>query len=479
MLMKFIKLSVISITLFYSSQIVSDVYAYEYINPDNEPLVIEKINEIYDSKQQYEDLVGGYKESTVEINQVTSNAYWWPIGSLETTESNGKIFAKGDPSSINISSSFDSEESFRTSTHKGLDITSSNGTVGYDNVIAANSGVVVYPNSKSQTSFEDNGYYENPDGGGLGNYVVIQHADGNFTYYGHLAKDSITVQEGDTVERGQVIAKLGHSGSSTGPHLHFEIRTSRNSGTAINPLNYVNPNDPRPMTMVPDGFSLTTTTLTKDEFVLKMKDYCNRTNNANFCNNFASNAATIYDASIANKVNPELVVVTAGTEQGWSNCGTTNNYWGIGIPNGSGCSDGPRYASISEGIAGYANVLSSYQEGGSMANYIKSTYENRLAAGADPNGIGLPGTYAGMQMIYSYLGTHQYGSAGAGGYYYMDPDRAGVTTIYSTHQEFLDKCYNVGGEHAEGQPVTAWEQSRYTIFQMQGKNSIREAIFGF
>ena len=133
-----------------------------------------------------------------------------------------------------------------------------------------------------------------------------------------------------------------------------------------------------------------------------------------------------------------------------------------------------------------------------MANFIKSTYESRKAAGADLNGIGLPGTYAGMQMIYSSLGKHEYGSSGAGGYYYMDPDRAGVKTIYSTHQEFVEKClnagvttiykthtefltkcYNAGGEHALGQPVTAWEQSRYTIFQMQGKNNLRQKIFGY
>lgn len=454
------------------------VLAYDFSNENNKKRVNDMIDEIYDAKEQYEDLAGVYTSTDDVLYNSSNNLYWWPIGSESVEEINGKTFAKGDPTSITITSSFASDEEFRSSPHKGLDIASSKGTVGYDNVIAANSGVVVYPVKKEQTMFQDNGYLGNTDGGGFGNYVVIQHSDGNYTYYGHLAYDSITVTAGDTVERGQVIAKLGHSGNSTGPHLHFEMRTSRSVGTEVNPLNYVNPKEPRPLVASTDGFSLTTTTLTKEEFTSKMKDYCTRTKNSAFCNNFASKAEEIYDASLKNNVNPELVVVTAGTEQGFKSCGTTNNYWGIGISNGKGCSAGPHYSSISEGIAGYANVIASYQEGGSRANFITNTYNSRLKAGADPNGIGLPGTYVGMQMIYSYLGKHEYGSSGAGGFYYMDPDRAGVTTIYKTHTEFLTKCYNAGGEHALGQPVTAWEQSRYTIFQMQGKNNLRQKIFG-
>lgn len=472
MLKKIFSIFIISVALFC---FCFDVKAYEFIDQKNSNRVIEKINEIYEIKEQYELLAGEYETKPMPVKNM---AYWWPVGSTETTLENDKLFAKGDPSSIIITSSFDSEEEFRTSTHKAIDIASSTGQVNYDNVIASKAGTVVYPTNSSQISYEDNGYYGNTDGGGLGNYVIIQHSDGLYTYYGHLAKDSITVMEGDTVLAGQVIGKIGHSGSSTGPHLHFEIRTSRNAGTQLNPLNYVSTSDPRPLISASDGFSLTTTTLTKEEFVSKMNDYCTRTNNNAFCNNFASKAEEIYDASIKNNVNPELVVVTAGTEQGWTNCGTTNNYWGIGISNGNGCAAGPRYASMSEGVAGYASVLSAYQEGGSMDSFIRTRYQERLEAGADPNGIGLPGTYAGMQMVYSSLGSHVYGSAGEGGYYYMDPDRAGVTTIYSTHQEFLDNCYNAGGEHSSGLAVTAWEQSRYTIWQMQGKNSLRQAIFG-
>jgi murein DD-endopeptidase MepM/ murein hydrolase activator NlpD len=56
---------------------------------------------------------------------------------------------------------------------------------------------------------------------GSGRYVVIDHGNGFRTKYAHLKKS--LVQEGDTVERGQVIGLLGNSGRSTGPHVHYEI----------------------------------------------------------------------------------------------------------------------------------------------------------------------------------------------------------------------------------------------------------------
>ena len=78
MLKKIIKLFVILITLFYFN--LDIVLAYEYIDKSNETLVRDMINEIYDSKQQYEDLAGGYTEVDV-IHNAKSTSYWWPIGS--------------------------------------------------------------------------------------------------------------------------------------------------------------------------------------------------------------------------------------------------------------------------------------------------------------------------------------------------------------------------------------------------------------
>lgn len=68
--------------------------------------------------------------------------------------------------------------------------------------------------------------------GGYGNLLVVRHADGRETRYGHLNK--LLVSEGDTVAAGQVVALSGSTGRSTGPHVHFEIREN---GQVLNPLN--------------------------------------------------------------------------------------------------------------------------------------------------------------------------------------------------------------------------------------------------
>ena len=62
--------------------------------------------------------------------------------------------------------------------------------------------------------------------GGYGKYIVISHYNGTQTVYGHLSQ--LFVNEGDTVYQGQIIAKTGNTGNSTGPHLHFEIRGAYN-----------------------------------------------------------------------------------------------------------------------------------------------------------------------------------------------------------------------------------------------------------
>src|SRR5207253_2765353 len=63
------------------------------------------------------------------------------------------------------------------------------------------------------------------DGGytGVGNYLVIEHADGTFGVYWHLSQNGVMVNLGDHVVRGQTLALSGNTGSSSAPHLHFEI----------------------------------------------------------------------------------------------------------------------------------------------------------------------------------------------------------------------------------------------------------------
>lgn len=97
--------------------------------------------------------------------------------------------------------------------HTGVDIGCSSGK----DIIAAASGKVILAE-----------YY-----GGYGNCVMLDHGGGIVTLYGHASK--LCVSKGDVVTQGQVIAKVGSTGRSTGPHLHFEVREN---GEYINPMSY-------------------------------------------------------------------------------------------------------------------------------------------------------------------------------------------------------------------------------------------------
>jgi murein DD-endopeptidase MepM/ murein hydrolase activator NlpD len=98
--------------------------------------------------------------------------------------------------------------------HAGIDIGANYGT----KIRAAASGKVIFAEYT----------------GGTGRTVKISHARGITTVYGHAS--SILVKKGQTVKKGDVIAKVGSSGRSTGPHLHFEVLLY---GTAVDPLKYL------------------------------------------------------------------------------------------------------------------------------------------------------------------------------------------------------------------------------------------------
>ncbi len=89
------------------------------------------------------------------------------------------------------------------SVHEGIDIGGSEG----DPVLSSDEGTVVFAGWNS---------------GGYGNLVILDHGNGYQTYYAHMSE--VLVKEGDIVEKGYQIGKLGNTGRSTGPHLHFEVR---------------------------------------------------------------------------------------------------------------------------------------------------------------------------------------------------------------------------------------------------------------
>ncbi|MFF8275794.1 transglycosylase family protein [Streptomyces lateritius] len=74
-------------------------------------------------------------------------------------------------------------------------------------------------------------------GGAYGYEVVIRHDDGRYSQYAHLS--ALTVREGQRVSGGQRIARSGSTGNSSGPHLHFEVRTGPGYGSDIDPLAYL------------------------------------------------------------------------------------------------------------------------------------------------------------------------------------------------------------------------------------------------
>ncbi|MBQ5398525.1 MAG: peptidoglycan DD-metalloendopeptidase family protein [Ruminococcus sp.] len=102
--------------------------------------------------------------------------------------------------------------------HSGIDI-AAGGCYG-QSIVAADGGTVEWA-----------GY----DSSGYGNYVIINHGNGYKTLYGHCS--SLYVSAGQSVSQGQSIAAVGSTGDSTGPHLHFEVRTS--GGERLNPANFV------------------------------------------------------------------------------------------------------------------------------------------------------------------------------------------------------------------------------------------------
>ncbi|MCM2578979.1 M23 family metallopeptidase [Streptomyces meridianus] len=74
-------------------------------------------------------------------------------------------------------------------------------------------------------------------GGAYGYQVVIRHPDGKYSQYGHLS--ALSVRAGQSVNGGQRIGRSGSTGNSTGPHLHFEVRTGPEYGSDIDPLAYL------------------------------------------------------------------------------------------------------------------------------------------------------------------------------------------------------------------------------------------------
>ena len=179
----------------------------------DETPVIEVVNE-----KKTVGTAGKSGDSNGESRDVTDSAYsedssdsGYGSGSYETSLS-GFIWPL--PHTHNITSPY----AWRWGRmHNGIDI--AGGDDYGQPFIASDSGTVIWSGN---------------DGGGYGNYVMIDHGNGYMTVYGHASE--LNCSTGDYVNQGDVIGFVGSTGNSTGPHLHFEIRYD---GEYQDPLNYV------------------------------------------------------------------------------------------------------------------------------------------------------------------------------------------------------------------------------------------------
>lgn len=110
--------------------------------------------------------------------------------------------------------------------HEGVDYINDNQSITEVSIRAAADGKVVYVREGcDQSSMFQHNYTTREAGAGWGNHIVLIHKDLVYTRYGHLLKNSIKVNNGDSVKAGQVIAVMGNSGRSELRHLHFELGT--------------------------------------------------------------------------------------------------------------------------------------------------------------------------------------------------------------------------------------------------------------
>ncbi len=170
--------------------------------------------EIQEIEEQYENAGQPNGTNQIETGTISGSGYMWPVPGRAMGDGYGSRVLNG-----------------KVVNHWGIDIPAPLGT----NICAAKSGTVVV-SLDEEFNKQGSGY------GGYGSVVVIQHDDGYYTLYAHAS--ALLAYEGQRVEQGQVIAKVGHSGQAYGNHLHFEVRDrTKEPKTArkLNPLNFVSP----------------------------------------------------------------------------------------------------------------------------------------------------------------------------------------------------------------------------------------------
>ncbi|MCX8531778.1 M23 family metallopeptidase [Chryseobacterium luquanense] len=168
--------------------------------PEVKAVPVEKIIEVTDS-------YGNKREVKVMVTPKTaSTAVSAPVNSTAKNAVASKV-----PTEKNNAPAEADQMQF----HKGLDIAVAFGS----DVVATAAGTVIFSGQK----------------GGYGNCVIVSHGNGLATLYGHLSQ--LVARTNEKVKVGQVIAKSGNSGRSTGPHLHYEVHKNN---SPVNPKLFMN-----------------------------------------------------------------------------------------------------------------------------------------------------------------------------------------------------------------------------------------------
>ncbi len=175
---------------------------------EREAVLAAAVNERDTAEQSYQELL----ETSRKIEQMIRSSQGGKQGPSGGT---GAMMWPTDVTEITSPYGWRTHPIFGTSRyHSGIDIGADYG----DSVRAADGGVVIYADWM----------------GGYGKAVIIDHGNGISTLYGHNSE--LLVVEGQRVRKGEVISRVGSTGYSTGPHLHFEVREN---GSPTSPMDYL------------------------------------------------------------------------------------------------------------------------------------------------------------------------------------------------------------------------------------------------
>lgn len=297
------------------------------------------------SNANYENYkIYNLEDYAVRYNYSNNPEYWWPIGNK--ADSSG--IHSGKPLSMRITSPYGYRFhpiSNKYKMHSGIDIGAGCGTP----IVATRSGTVKV--AKYNSSY--------------GYYIDIDHGNGVTSRYAHILEGGIMVAVGQSVTQGQQIAKVGTTGSSTGCHLHFEIRVN---GSTVPPLDYISEKNPRPKVISSNGETVSGNS--------NMQSVCLTLKQVGFSDNAVAGIMTNMKSESGFRVS---ALGDSGTSYGlcqWHGDRNTRlrNYCGSNL-NTVGCQIDYLIYELKKSYGGVYNYLRTNNSAYDMANYFCLNFE--------------------------------------------------------------------------------------------------------